>query len=578
MFAPRVAKATTATGAVRQLTPKRSTGATRAADTDMRSLRSQGSVPALHRPSLLRLAVLPAPESLAGAVQRELTMNDANDPLEHEADRIAGDVMRLPAAADPPASVSPRIGTSDEKFRTIENKSTGTPDLPGSVHDALRSPGLPLDASSRAYFEPRFGHDFSRVRVHSGPTAESSARVMNAQAYTVGNDVVFGAGGLAPHTHDGRQLLAHELVHVVQQSGGSGANAGGGADLHGVSARAGAVIQRKLLVRNKPDAKRIRALLDLLGPASGLTLTFDSKTEAVSISGSVAQPTSPALSIGLEEIIEDPSQDSELEVGGPRAGLSFGAFPMSPPLIQVIDLDDLVRLETRAPGSGVALLFHEIVENYRAHAGDDLDVSHEAGLEAERQVAGQLVRPGARVAEAVVDKGHNIVRWVRDYESYFLVYDRDTAANILVNAWQSPRVNVGTFSVDGFAHGSDAVPAGAQAAIDATANAMRMNSAATVRIDCGGQNSHLALRRAERVQDAILDSGRQRKLYGFDFRSENNFNLTATGEANERAVITVDQPDIEVAQARGKLVERTMGGHAKPPAPTAGLPDWRPRR
>jgi hypothetical protein len=67
--------------------------------------------------------------------------------------------------------------------------------------------------------EPRFGHDFSRVRVHTGTQAAESAQAVNALAYTVGQDVVFGAGRYAPHTHEGRRLIAHELTHVIQQQG-----------------------------------------------------------------------------------------------------------------------------------------------------------------------------------------------------------------------------------------------------------------------------------------------------------------------------------------------------------------------
>jgi len=81
----------------------------------------------------------------------------------------------------------------------------------------LRSPGEPLDATTRAFFEPRFGHDFSKVRVHVDSTAAESARAVNALAYTVAPHVVFGAGRHAPSTRSGRELLAHELTHVVQQ-------------------------------------------------------------------------------------------------------------------------------------------------------------------------------------------------------------------------------------------------------------------------------------------------------------------------------------------------------------------------
>ncbi len=95
------------------------------------------------------------------------------------------------------------------------------PDVPPMVHDVLRSPGEPLDREARAFMEPRFGHDFSRVRVHADSKAAESARAVNAYAYTVGQDVVFGAGQYAPGTSEGRRLLAHELAHVLQKSEGT---------------------------------------------------------------------------------------------------------------------------------------------------------------------------------------------------------------------------------------------------------------------------------------------------------------------------------------------------------------------
>src|SRR5262245_53514886 len=72
--------------------------------------------------------------------------------------------------------------------------------VPPVVHDVLRSPGQPLDPATSAFFEPRFAHDFSQVRVHTDTKAAESARAVNARAYTVGRDVVFGAGQYAPRT------------------------------------------------------------------------------------------------------------------------------------------------------------------------------------------------------------------------------------------------------------------------------------------------------------------------------------------------------------------------------------------
>lgn len=89
--------------------------------------------------------------------------------------------------------------------------------LPAPVRDTLAAPGQPLDAASRRFFEPRFGHDFSQVRVHSDSRAAASARDVDARAYTVGHHVVFGDGQYSPESRAGRKLLAHELTHVVQQ-------------------------------------------------------------------------------------------------------------------------------------------------------------------------------------------------------------------------------------------------------------------------------------------------------------------------------------------------------------------------
>jgi hypothetical protein len=90
---------------------------------------------------------------------------------------------------------------------------------PPIVNEVLRSPGQPLDAATRSFFEPRFGHSFGRVRVHTDTRAAESTRAVNALAYTVGQDVVFGNGQYVPSTYEGRKLMAHELTHVVQQRG-----------------------------------------------------------------------------------------------------------------------------------------------------------------------------------------------------------------------------------------------------------------------------------------------------------------------------------------------------------------------
>jgi hypothetical protein len=100
----------------------------------------------------------------------------------------------------------------------VETNSTPVNAVPSLVHDVLDSPGQHLDEGTRAFMEPRFGHDFSQVSIHADEESATAARNINATAYTLGQDIVFGSGEYAPETDTGRYLLAHELAHVVQQS------------------------------------------------------------------------------------------------------------------------------------------------------------------------------------------------------------------------------------------------------------------------------------------------------------------------------------------------------------------------
>jgi|GEM_PF-4449364 len=169
--------------------------------------------------------------SLPGVLQPKLAVGDINDPFEHEADRVAERVMRMLDHEAPTASSSQKIS---RKYITCENEKSslrakpveksvarGGREAPGIVHDVIGSSGQPLDLSARAMLEPRFGHDFSRVRIHTGKLAANSARAVGARAYTVGNDIVFGENQYRPHdgAGAGARLLAHELTHTIQQGG-----------------------------------------------------------------------------------------------------------------------------------------------------------------------------------------------------------------------------------------------------------------------------------------------------------------------------------------------------------------------
>jgi hypothetical protein len=170
-------------------------------------------------------------------IHRKLAIGVVDDPFESEADSIAEQVITVSKRVDPiretgQAGIRRKCACegSDvecaacrkERERIIQRKAADTTtsiEAPPIVHQVLSSPGRPLDPATRGFFEPRFGFDFSQVRVHTGKKAEESAAAVNAVAYTVGPNVVFGTGRYLPSTSEGKRLMAHELTHVVQQRG-----------------------------------------------------------------------------------------------------------------------------------------------------------------------------------------------------------------------------------------------------------------------------------------------------------------------------------------------------------------------
>jgi hypothetical protein len=179
--------------------------------------------------------------AVGGQIQPKLTIGQPNDIYEQEADRVAEQVMRMP---------EPQVQCQEEEEELIQTKLLAeqitplvqrqveeeeqeeeeilqakevsahtpqvTPDLAGQIN-GLRGRGHPLPESVRAFFEPRFGNDFSSVRVHTDSNASQMNRELNAQAFTHGRDIYFGAGRYNPGTLSGNKLIAHELTHVVQQ-------------------------------------------------------------------------------------------------------------------------------------------------------------------------------------------------------------------------------------------------------------------------------------------------------------------------------------------------------------------------
>jgi hypothetical protein len=150
----------------------------------------------------------------------KLAIGAPGDRYEVEADRMAARVMSLSEPARTTGGgESAAQGALQRKRDEHKAEAPATPRraIP-FIHQELGTPGRPLDATARAFMEPRFGHDFSAVRIHDDASAAASARSVNALAYTVGQDVVFGHGQYSPGTSAGKTLLAHELAHVVQQA------------------------------------------------------------------------------------------------------------------------------------------------------------------------------------------------------------------------------------------------------------------------------------------------------------------------------------------------------------------------
>jgi hypothetical protein len=145
-------------------------------------------------------------------IQAKMKIGQPGDIYEKEADRVAEQVMQMP---EPQLQRQP---IEEEEEESPSQTSEVTPNLESRIN-VNGGEGQLLSASTRAFFEPRCGYDFSQVRVHPNTQAAESVQTVNVRAFTMGRDIVFGAGQYAPETTAGKRLLAHELTHVVQQNG-----------------------------------------------------------------------------------------------------------------------------------------------------------------------------------------------------------------------------------------------------------------------------------------------------------------------------------------------------------------------
>jgi hypothetical protein len=155
-------------------------------------------------------------------VQASLRVSAPGDVYEQEADRMADMVMRSPAGPDD--EPTERSTGPDMPSYYVQRAPSGaalnvSPEVEGDI-GRMQGGGQPLPAGERSFFENRFGHDFSTIRIHADNHAVQTSRALNARAFTVGTDIAFDSGEYQPGTESGRHLLAHELTHTIQQTGG----------------------------------------------------------------------------------------------------------------------------------------------------------------------------------------------------------------------------------------------------------------------------------------------------------------------------------------------------------------------
>jgi hypothetical protein len=186
-------------------------------------------------PILNRLQHTLGNRSVSRVIQAKLNISRPGDAYEQEADRVADQVMRMPepaafggaTAVPQPPRIQRMCAECEEEVqpKAIDESASVVDQGLESRVNSIKNGGAPISSSLRGFFEPRFGYDFQQVRVHTDGPASEMAHDARASAFTVGRDIVFGKGSYAPETDSGKNLLAHELTHVVQQGYASSTSA-----------------------------------------------------------------------------------------------------------------------------------------------------------------------------------------------------------------------------------------------------------------------------------------------------------------------------------------------------------------
>lgn len=451
----------------------------------------------------------------------------------------------------------------EEKDKVVQKKESngqaaaGTGTGVGSYVSNLGGKGHALPPMANLFFSSRMGHNFSQVRLHTDEEASESAHSINAQAYTLGNHIVFAKDKYRPETPEGKQLLAHELTHTLQQN------------------RIQPRIQRRLFVSGANNADPV-AYLTIVGDAGGFRLGWSFANPRVSILGNTVAPaTSQNARSILTQVINHPTQHAEMFIGTHQPGVFVGAFPGAGNTVQDVDIDDIQSLNASLPGQGTAKAFHEMFENFNAHGTPGLGAfgpSHAAALERESNVAEDQGIAGRRLNDASIITplpnflatllglptgpgiSYDLHRQI--FTHYFLdmIQRRTTTAAgtdfEIIRAVRTPKTQLSQLTIDNFASGSNVVPGGGAANLAATLAVLNANPASTLLLegfaDSTGTvdvNLRVSRNRADAVQAFFIANGITANRIAVVGRGETNFvgpNNTPAGRAlNRRVVLTV---------------------------------------
>jgi hypothetical protein len=369
----------------------------------------------------------------------KLNVSSPGDRYEQEADRVADHVMRMPAPASAAAAPKPagaqnpariqrvcfppgNVGQEDEELKRqqaaapIQTKPKGQSRPPASVEahphlEALSGGGRHLPENVRSFFEPRFGHDFSHVRVHTGARAEGLAQSVNARAYTLGRDIVFGAGQYTPGTTEGRKLLAHELTHVVQQGGGQ--SHAGAVQISRMENDGEPGLQRKLCLGGG-SASGLLSMLNGCAGLGGMRLTDEACADCPSGFQTVelfaGPPTSDILTTTLWDVLTDQAKTYCWRGVSNDPSVFMDQF-----ITRSMDIGDIGNLPATAPSafpSATTLceaFAHNVVEFRNADKNTaGFGPSHALGLAAQGTFRAQRGQQGAVANQVLMGAGHGV--------------------------------------------------------------------------------------------------------------------------------------------------------------------------